>query len=380
MLRQTRVKLGGGGSSCGFRRVAFTLVELLVVIAIIGILIALLLPAVQAAREAARRMQCTNNLKQIGLGVHNFISSRNDALPPLDLKKGRASIDVLIWPFLEQQAAYDIIANFEGGTGAGQGFDQDLCASGTDSAAFWRHTTQMDNEKRKALSSIPFVKCPTRRTGAQGTKLDGTELAAKDTVKRTVNGNTLNNIRAYGPFSDYSTVVYTTYKSPDCQDWQWISSDKTDDNNIKYADHPGNLSPFRRAVITDNNANFWTSKDTLSRWVGGTSNQLIYGEKHIPLGGITGDDGVAWRHDQSYIAATDSEARDWAIGRVVCTNRPLARPSDSKDPQHYFGSWHSGIVNFLIGDGSVRSVSITTSGSLLGILANSQSSETAALP
>jgi prepilin-type N-terminal cleavage/methylation domain-containing protein/prepilin-type processing-associated H-X9-DG protein len=67
-------------SHSGLRK-AFTLIELLVVIAIIAVLIALLLPAVQAAREAARRAQCVNNLKQIGLALHNYISAMN-VLPP----------------------------------------------------------------------------------------------------------------------------------------------------------------------------------------------------------------------------------------------------------------------------------------------------------
>jgi len=109
-----------------FRVRGFTLVELLVVITIIGILISLLLPAVQAAREAARRLQCSNNLKQIALALHNF-ESQEKTFPPGTIAKLRFSYGYptfngvetggyewpyflhFLLPYMEQKAYYDLV-------------------------------------------------------------------------------------------------------------------------------------------------------------------------------------------------------------------------------------------------------------------------------
>ena len=148
----------------------FTLVELLVVIAIIGILIALLLPAVQAAREAARRSQCVNNVKQIGLSLQNY-HDKNGAFISFQYQpnnpNSRMSGIVGLLPYMDQQPIYDQIASNSGTT---------LSAAGTNTYIAWG-PTPWTNDYLPYRQVISACLCPsdgntamayTQNTLAQG--------------------------------------------------------------------------------------------------------------------------------------------------------------------------------------------------------------------
>ena len=379
------------------RNSAFTLVELLVVIAIIGMLIALLLPAVQAAREAARRMQCTNHLRQMGLAVHNFHDAQQ-GLPPAIIRVGSASIFVLLWPYLEQGTMYDGMIN-SGNGDRGNAIDniprtdvmKELFDVSGGSSNNMRPTgtftwyDSLTNDEKTALASVSVVKCPTRRGSVAKT--------ADDAPFR-------------GPQADYAipqlahenTALTTTLRA--WFNWAWPNrgyevngpfilpdTDYRDGGGLipGRAGNAGN--PVHQRYITR-----WGVRDDTARWQDGTSNQLIFGEKAIGTDRLGKCRDGANRDDCSYLStATDGDHNthlvrsfgnvDWPSNATPTRNFniPLARPTPGANVTA-FGSWHPGVCNFAIGDGGVRAVSATTPAQILYLLSHVSDGEAVTLP
>ena len=333
---------------------AFTLVELLVVIAIIGVLVALLLPAVQAAREAARRMSCSSNLKQIGLGIHTFHDART-GLPPIVIFATRGSVFCYIYPFIEQQPLYDMM------TGSGGLLEFPVNRQ----AESW--SSNLSEENRKAFGSVKIYHCPSRRGG-------GPQVAERDGTSS----------QSCGPRGDYAVV-----STKEQETWWSEVSILSTRANCGVEDQQGPLRiamlRFQSNKIGDGTGDqsdvvSWEVRDTMAWWEDGTSNQIVIGEKFIPSWALGSDRNIHKKWDGSYLHAGTSD-RIANVARFVHSDYNVfgLNPNDSRIPiddepskhsGHFgFGSHHPGVCQFLLGDGSVRPLSLTTSTTLLWNLA-----------
>ncbi|MDO5552552.1 MAG: DUF1559 domain-containing protein [Planctomycetia bacterium] len=351
----------GGGNLSKPSKKAFTLVELLVVIAIIGILIALLLPAVQAAREAARRMECTNKLKQYGLAVHNFVDARK-MLPPITIGQalsdnpyetvggynggrwGGASMWVLLMPYMENATAYDLLIKKDGDGNLRPVTKKYTYGSpaGTKEGT-WNDLTA---DQIKGISTNSAWFCPSRR--------------APTVMPSTIPEN------HQGAYGDYAVVLHMTQSGTD----NTTCTDSYPQNNItcpmRYR------GPFRPAIIeyggTTYNVKTWECRDSISWWMDGTSNQIIIGEKHIPLERIgrcnKPASGISPDMVDCSILAVGDDYGEGHVGRQMSGATAIAQNArqdwgTDNWSNVRFGSCHPGVCNFLLGDGSVRAVGVT---------------------
>ncbi len=294
----------------------FTLVELLVVIAIIGVLVALLLPAVQAAREAARRSQCSNNLKNMALSIHNYHGSRRE-LPPSRLGEHQKTWQFVILPYMEQGAIVD-----RWDESKGDFYDQPA-------------------EVRTAVVKI-FL-CPSRtheNNSLVSIKPDGTH-----------GGHSLNrpdgfaNREFLGSATDYAACGGSPFKSAD--------GVIRDNKSVHPTYYPSMNGAMVVAEFPDYNADFarrmiakWGSRTSMTSISDGTSKTLLCGEATKAYCYGTPDN--SWKGVHAF---SGDNARGLMVGQE---EEPIYGANEEWNKG--FGSEHPGICQFAMVDGSVRSV------------------------
>ena len=348
---------------------AFTLVELLVVIAIIGVLVALLLPAVQAAREAARRAQCVSNLKQIGLAVHNFHDSQR-GLPPICLFVERMPLHMFLYPYIEQQALYDFLAD----KGALRMATTAAASSSLQMVGSWfTNDSNFSLEMKKASASIKVYLCPSRSQIGEYKTATPLPFFPSDYITIVANnsGNTDSDCR------QRSREFYKTFTGNNAVEYQSGPFRRTINT---YRLNPGTGAPFDGTQHTDRNQIMsFTWRDDMARFQDGASNQILFMEKFVSAWALTLDTDLSVRWYGGYYNMTifqataniarpiSSNARLFGRGpydsnRLVTTGDgscPLSPATPDFVALEAFGSMHPGIVNTLLGDGSVTSFPIT---------------------
>ncbi|MEX0643351.1 MAG: DUF1559 domain-containing protein [Pirellulales bacterium] len=319
----------------------FTLVELLVVIAIIGILVALLLPAIQAAREAARRSQCVNNLKQIGLAVHNYHDTRREVPPTFVVGAGWGTWLMAIMPYLEEGNALSLR-------------DPDL-----------NFYAQID---QAVQSQVSVYLCPSRRAPPQIGSYEIRYGKAKQ-----------------GALADYAMCGGDGLWS---ETFYYVGGPRAS-NGVGYPTHDHNGvglvptfvldPPSATPALTSRLVNYTTFRK-FKNITDGLSKTLLVGEKYVHP-----DHRGEWGWgDGSFFNDNNS----WSAGRVVGDTRNQSPASSSRifpiassptDPSlnsqaasnRVFGSEHSsGTCQFAFCDGSVQSLTPDANVLMLGFLAN----------
>jgi prepilin-type N-terminal cleavage/methylation domain-containing protein/prepilin-type processing-associated H-X9-DG protein len=310
------------------RRSAFTLIELLVVIAIIGILIGLLLPAVQKVREAANRMSCTNNLKQLGLALANYEST--NSMYPMGLDRAHTGPIVSLLPYLEQTALYN-------------NYDFQLPTPMTN---WWG-----DLNNRPATTNTttaPPPPAPRTLYGAQGNvkSLICPSSAAGSGTVATV----LMNVQSGTPGQGYTPGFLPTL--PACSVDFGMSGAPGSvvlgrTNYLPVGGYAYFDPRVNGCVLTSqfNGPFIYQHNTRLAEITDGTSNTMIFAEY-----------GNAYFNAGANAPTTGFIAGAWACGPMY-TYWPPDTTTGGRGGYWQFGSRHPGIFNAVFADGSVASLS-----------------------